>query len=338
MKRQKLSLSEKLNLLHRVNTLGSVPQACQELGVSIRLYYKIKKQQLENQLEPKNTSEKQPLRTADAIVQRIIELSLLHPESCRTIQAALEQEDYYVSAQTIQKNLKRYGLGSQRGRFQHLVSYIQKENLELKIEQQLFIAQFNPAWLEWEQRPLYPGDLCIAYTHFLGRWPILGKVFLFVVLEAWSGWVSGLVAHEKMAQWSVQLVEDNLLPLSMQFGFGIEKILTSDTDEYYALSFHAFQHLLHSKNIQPVLSTTNGAQVHGYTWRFQQWVEKNKIPQWKAAHYLFLDELNDVIQQDFQVYNNGLAKSIWPEYYADFPQWGAAPLEKLTQFQATNGV
>lgn len=338
MKRSKLSLAEKLTLLQRADTLSSIPRACQELGVSTRLYYKIKRQQAENQLELKSVSEKQPLRTPNEVVQRIIELSLLYPESGRVIQAALTTEGIEVSAQTIQKILQRHALGSQEERFNYLTHRIQQESSALSTEQQLFIARFNPAWLEWEQQPPHPGALCILYTHFLGRWPILGKTFLFVAFEAWSGWASALVAHEKIAEWPVQLLEQTLLPLSRQFGFRVKNVLSSDAHEYYTPGLHQFHNFLDTQDIRHSVTTCNGAQSHGYTWHFQQWLEENIIPQWKSVGYLFLDELNEAIQQHLQLYNSNLGKSLWPAYYATFPQEGLAPLEKLMQYQQSKSI
>lgn len=187
----------------------------------------------------------------------------------------------------------------------------------------------NPAWLEWRHQPIVPGALYIQYTHFLGRWPVLGKIFLYVGYEAWSGWVYAFAAHGKIPQWPVQLFAESSSILSRQFGCVLQQVLSPDTAEYYVPGAHTYRSFLENQGTQHRISTINGARLHGYTWHFQQWLEKNCIPRWKAAQYLLLDELNEAIEQDLGLYNHSSGKAVWPEHYAAFPLKGFAPLEHL---------
>ena len=332
MKQKALTIAEKIAFLQRAKELGNVAQACRELALSPRLYYKIKQQERAGHLEPLNPAQSQPRNTPDELQNRIVELSLNFPESGRVVQGHLAQEGITISAQTIQKILKRHGLGTQQERFERLIVQIQQKRKLLSPEQTEFLSKINPAWLEWEHQTPAPGELFIQYTHFLGRWPVLGKIFLYVGYETWSGWVYAFAAHGKIPKWPVQLFTQCSSVLSEQFGFVLQQILSSDTSEYYVPGAHVYRSLLETKGIQHRISTINGARLHGYTWRFQQWLEKNLIPKWKAAQYLFIDELNEAIEQDLSLYNHSRGKVVWPECYAEFPLEGFAPLERFELF------
>ncbi len=334
MKRKALNTAEKIAFLQRAKELGNVTQACRELALSPRLYYKIKQQERTGHLEPLNPAQNQPRNTPDELQNRIVELSLEFPESGRAVKWQLAQEGFSISAQTIQKILNRNGLGTQQERFEYLILQIQQKGKSLSPAQIEFLSKMNPAWLEWEHQTPAPGELYIQYTHFLGRWPVLGKIFLYVGYESRSGWVYAFAAHGKIPKWPVQLFTQSSSVLSEQFGFVLQQVLSSDTSEYYVPGAHAYRSLLETQGIQHRISTISGARLHGYTWRFQQWLEKNLIPKWKAAQYLFIDELNGAIEQDLSLYNHSQGKVVWPEYYAEFPLQGFAPMERFELFNA----
>jgi hypothetical protein len=332
MKRKALTTAEKSELLQRAEYLGNVAAACREANVSYRLFFKIKQQALEGQLEPKDPTLNQPQRTPFSVEDRIIELSLLFPESARAIQEQLGYEGYDISIQTIQKILNRHQLGQQQDRFNRLILQIESKGLALTPSQTEFIARFNPAWLEWKNRATRPGELLIQYTHFLGRWPVLGKVFLYVLYEAWSGWVCALVGYGKFEHWPKQLLETGGIPLSRQFNFKIQSILSADSAEYFVPGVHGYRQFLAMQQIRHQLATINGERIHGYTWRFQQWLEQECIPKWKQANYLLLDELNEAVQRDLSSYNSTEGKVLWPSHYLGFPHDGQTPVEKLSEF------
>lgn len=101
----------------RVETLGNVSKACMEMNVSRSQYYKWKASIRTK--SPERQVRRHPQAIPLAVREQILTLARQYPDwGCDRISYFLELQRKSVSATTVQKILRRHGLGkmSQRGR------------------------------------------------------------------------------------------------------------------------------------------------------------------------------------------------------------------------------
>ena len=116
--REKIA-KQRLSVLQLAEALGNVTEACRRRGMARPSFYEYKKRFEKDGLDGlKDMSSKphsQPKTTSKEVADRIEELVLLHPSyGCNRIQALLKSEGLSLNHMTIQKIMKRKGLGTQR--------------------------------------------------------------------------------------------------------------------------------------------------------------------------------------------------------------------------------
>lgn len=91
-----------------VGRLGNVSRACREAGITRSLYYKWKSART-----VPGGRRTHPQAASEAAVREILQAAAAHPEwGCDRISWWLELRRIRLSATTVQKILKRHGLGS----------------------------------------------------------------------------------------------------------------------------------------------------------------------------------------------------------------------------------
>jgi transposase len=110
---------EKMAELERlIATLGNVSEACKAAGISRSFYYVWKKQQAEKAgAERDARPRRHPQATLDPIRNMILELASQFPDwGCDRISFYLGLRKMPVSPTTVQKLLRKHGLGSRKAR------------------------------------------------------------------------------------------------------------------------------------------------------------------------------------------------------------------------------
>jgi hypothetical protein len=106
---------QRLSVLELGRRLNNVSEACRQGGISRTIFYDYKRRFDEQGLvglkDLPPIPKPHPFTTAPVLVERILELSLLHPaRSCNLVSGRLHQEGVVVSYPTVQNILVKQGL------------------------------------------------------------------------------------------------------------------------------------------------------------------------------------------------------------------------------------
>lgn len=315
-----------IELLEVIKVSNNVREACQKLGISKSQYYKLLKNP-----EPAATKPYIPRNIGTETYHKIIDLALLCPFGCHNISYKLAEENFNVSAVSIQKILQRHGLGSAMARFKALEQKIMGEtDYPLSNEQKDFIGKYNPALLEVSRKIATPGELISVFSYFLGQLPWLGKVFIIFGLDASSGYVHSSVSFTKDRLLCAELLEQVIFPFYATMDFAIKAVETSKDPEYFAYGKHPFNSFLREKSVQHLLTVVGGPKTNGYCQKFQQYLFYHVVPALKKnqATYTDLEQLNEDLNQHIDQYNR-MAIPAAEKHYQDYPLHGKSPWDRL---------
>ncbi|MGA0615970.1 helix-turn-helix domain-containing protein [Paracoccus sp. KR1-242] len=119
----RLQAASRLNVLQLAEKLGSISEACRQLGVDRRSFYtwrtRHRTEGFEGLIDRLPIHRSHPQTTPEPVVERIKELALMYPEhGCNRHEKTLAHEGIKISANAVQRILNRAGLGSRKARSQ----------------------------------------------------------------------------------------------------------------------------------------------------------------------------------------------------------------------------
>jgi hypothetical protein len=318
-----------IELLEQIRQSKNVRATCQELGISRSQYYKLLQSPV-----PKPPKAYRPEKMGENTVRRILELALAYPLGCHHLQEQLQKEGIIISTVSIQKILNLNCLGTLKGR----LSAIEKKCMEGQIvqfsmEQQEFLAQHNPALLEFTREIKAPGELISMFSFFLGQLPWLGKVYLYFALDAYSGYAQGLVAYAPDKYLSARFLKQNILPFYAEKEIPIRAIETSSDADFFSYAAHPFSSYLRSlPHVKHQRTTIGSIKTNGYCQLWGQYLQRWVVPELKKdkQKYLNLENLDEALQFHLDVYNRA-AEPKMVEHFQRYPFLGHSPLSRLTK-------
>lgn len=313
--------------LEIIRASKNVRAACEALGISRSQYYKLLKKP-----EPASPKPYEPLKMGDEAVARILDLALKFPFGCHGMSYKLMEEGIRVSPVSVQKILNQHQLGSATGRFKALEKKIlETKKYALNPEQIEFVGKHNPPLLELHRKIQAPGDLLTIFSYFLGQLPLLGKVYLYFGLDAYSGYVHVMVTYAADKYLCAEFLEETIFPFYQQNEVTIRRVETSDDPEFFSYSSHPFSSFLRNLGgVKYQRTTVGGLNTNGFSQKWQQYLQSYILPDIKnkKAEYTDLEALNEDVQEMIFQYNQGLNPGA-AGYFQTYPFDQRTPVQRL---------
>jgi transposase-like protein len=222
--------------------LGSVSEACRQAGVSRATFYRWRKQgAAPTGIHPRIT----PL-----VEQReVMELSRAHPGwGCKRLSAEMVSHGLSLSPPTLQKILKRAGLGSGRERWLALENLV-AQGASLSMEQSHFVERHNPCFRGHANPPAAPGRRLIYAIMPAGRGLKPHVSCLHLVIDFYSCFAFGRFSAERSDLDAVRLLEAELLPFYEKQGTPVESLWIDPTGTCLVRGHSAMRNFLEQKDI-----------------------------------------------------------------------------------------
>ena len=299
---------QRLSVLELAKTLSNVSEACRRRGISRTTFYEYKKRFEEEGLEglkdlppiPKS----HPFTTSPEVVERILEISLLHPaRGCNFISDELRNEDILISYPTVQNILNKEGLRTRADRWLRLEQQAAESPFVPTEEQLQFLVKENPCWRERRHvESSRPGELLCQDTSSVGRWE--GKILrLHAVVDTYSSYGFAFLYPSKQPEAAVAVVHNDVVPFYAEQQLPISAILTDNGTEFCGTPEHPYELYLALCDIEHRRTKPKHPHTNGFVERFIRTVKEEFFRTSQRTSYTTLDELQADLDSWLQYYN-----------------------------------
>lgn len=258
-------LALRLFVMHRAQDLGSVTEACRQLGISRTLFYRWRARYLRygaDGLKPRPPRRARPLQQAPAEVEEaVLAYAQLWPtHGPARIARQLTRPGGPLSTLSASGSyaiLKRHGLASRwerlaRTEVHAATSGLLTERTRAALREARGAA---PAHVEAKQ----PGDLVCLDTFYIGNLKGVGKVWQYTACDAACSFAVAWLTTELTSRMARRFLRRYLMPLYRRAGHSIRAILTDRGPEWYGLFHAACQKLeIEHRRTKPRHAWTNG--------------------------------------------------------------------------------
>jgi transposase InsO family protein len=300
---------QRLSVLELAERLNNVSEACRQRGISRTIFYEYKRrfdeQGMAGLKDLPPIPKSHPFTTAPNVVERIVELSLLHPaRGCNFISDQLRLEGMVVSYPTVQNILTKQGLRTRYDRWLRLEAQAAEESLTPTQEQADFLQEQNPCWRERSSHveSSAPGELLCQDTTGVGRWAGT-RLWLHAVVDSYSSFAFALLHTDKQAAAAAAVVHNDVLPFYEQQGLCVSTILTDNGTEFCGTPEHPYELYLALCEVEHRRTKPNSPQTNGFVERFIRTVKEEFFEDVRRRK---LYESMDELQADLD---------IWLRYY-----------------------
>jgi hypothetical protein len=276
-------VQERLSVLELANTLGNVSEACRQKKISRAQFYnyrrRFKNYGPEGLKNRPTIHESHPSTTPKAIANRIVELSYQHPAWGRLrLSKHLALMGISVSGPTIQKILRRHGVGTRNDRWLTLEERAQEARAQLSSEQVKWLEGQNPCFRERHRESSHPGELLCQGTFYIGHSQELGAVQMQAVVDVYGSYAFARVHTGAASDHAVLLLNNRVIPFYTERGLKPKAILTGDGREYNGKKMHPYPLYLNLVGIEHQKIRGKKTQIHGFFERFRRTVLDEFVP------------------------------------------------------------
>lgn len=258
-------LALRLFVMHRAEELGSVAEACRQLGISRTLFYRWRQRYLRYgadglKLRPQRRA--RPLQQAGAEVESAVlayaQLWPTHGPARIAQQLTLPGGPLTaLSASGAYAILKRHGLSSRWERLARTEVHAAANGLLTeRTREALREARGGTSFHVEATRP---GDLVCIDTFYIGNLKGVGKVWQYTACDAACSFAAAWLTTELSSRMARRFLRRYLMPLYRQAGHSIQAILTDGGREWHALFEAECRTLLiEHRRTKPRHAWTNG--------------------------------------------------------------------------------
>lgn len=323
---------QRLSVLELAQRLNNVSEACRQRGISRTIFYEYKRrfdeQGLDGLKDLPPIAKSHLFTTSPEVVERIIELSLLHPaRGCNFISDHLRQEGVVVSYPTVQNILNKHSLRTRYDRWLRLELQAAEAYLTPTQEQSEFLEEQNPCWRERSAHveSAQPGELLCQDTAGVGRWAG-ERLWLHAVVDSYSSFAFALLHTDKQAAAAAAVVHNDVLPFYHQQGLRVSAILTDNGTEFCGTPEHPYELYLALCEVEHRRTQLNRPQTNGFVERFIRTVKEEFFEDVRRRKlYESVDELQTDLDEWLHYYN-------YERPHQGYRNLGRRPADTLVQF------
>ena len=263
-------LARRRHVMQRAQELGNVSAACREAGISRTLFYRWRRrfeQYGADGLHPRRVAAR-PGRRPQLLphVERLVlGLALAWPTwGCRRLAAQLSHDrQLRVAPSTIQRLLRRWGLGRRRDRLAVLEQRAAKTAGLLTERTRRAVARARSRDRHVHARQ--PGDLVCLDTFYIGKLKGVGKVWQITACDAATSYGVAWLLPALCAEDAAVFVRHVLVPVYRRAGWPLKRLLTDGGSEFKG----AFDELCQTVGIRHTRTKPCHAWTNGFVERLQ---------------------------------------------------------------------
>lgn len=294
----------RLRVMHRATVLGSVTAACQEAGISRTVFYRWRRrfeQYGADGLHPRRhrAQRGRPPEVPPHVERLVVGLGLAWPTwGCGRLAAHLAQQGLAaLSPSTIQRCLRRVGLGTRRERLAVLEAHSATRGLLTeRTRRALRRARRGRQHVAAEQ----PGELVCLDTFYLGQLKGVGKVWQVTACDAACSYGVAQILPALSAQACAAFLRDVLVPLYQQAGWPFQRVLTDGGSEFKG----AFAQACRVLGIRHTRTKPRHAWTNGFVERLQgTLLQEHWRIQFRRRYFTRRGQLQQTLEAFVRFYN-----------------------------------
>ncbi|WP_179015370.1 helix-turn-helix domain-containing protein [Paenibacillus sp. 79R4] len=304
---------------------GNVAETCKEFGISRTLYYRWYHAYIRQGMA--GLSEKPRLPVMPNQVDRRTERMILQyvvrsPEDGpRRIYYELQEEGIRTGESGIYNVLRRHGL-SRRGEREKFAEEIKSRKgsrgRRSDSGQSADNRQLHSMRPKGERHPqldyrmedaehAYPGYICLQTIQYLGKFPEVGRVYQYIILDSYSRLALVKLYNQRSSINLIDFMRFRIMPLLRTFHLKIDHLVTNKSQEFstaWERGTHKYTDYLHKHDIHFIAYSADHSEVfqplHEFTGvlmnRFYQ-------PLWHEGSPSSFDSLEQCLDQYMKHYN-----------------------------------
>jgi len=318
----------RLRVLQLAEELGSVSDACRQMGMDRTSFYEWRRRYREYGLEglkdlpPVHKSH--PQTTPVPVVQRLLDVALEHPDwGCNTITGFLEKEGFEISSPTVQHILIKHDMGTRARRLLKLEEKALTNGTPLRPDQIEAIERANPCFRERHHESARPGERLCQDTVLIGQFRGIGSLYIYLAIDTYSSFVFGSLAASRQSSEAATLIQEHALPFFTNRALKIAEILTPNRREFYGIEAEPYRGCLKEHGIEHFMMPIEYPHSHGFVERFRLTIEHEFFQvALRTAFYSSLDTLH----HDFNVW---LHHYNFERHHYGYRNMGKRPIERI---------
>jgi len=322
---------QRLSVLELAQALGNVSEACRQRGMDRTSFYQYKRQfqthGLEGLKDLPPVHKTHPMTTPQAVVDRILALSLEHPGwGCTRLSDMLKLQGVSVSSPTVQNILIKHGMGGKYDRLLKLEEKAEKEPITLTADQIRLIEKANPCYRERHVESSRPGELLAQDTFYVGQLKGVGKVYLQAVVDTYGSYAFGFLHITKLPACSVAVLHNDALPFYREKGITVNAVLTDNGREYCGTEAHPYEVYLALNDIEHRKTKVRRPQTNGFVERFNRTaLDEFFRTAFRERFYDTVDQLQADLDAWLDHYNN-------ERPHRGYRNMGKRPTDTVTEY------
>jgi transposase InsO family protein len=257
-------LTRRRHVMQRAHELGNISAACREAGISRTLFYRWRARfELygPDGLHPRRQAARPGRRpqVAPHVERLVLAVALAWPTwGCRRLAAQLAHErQLRLAPSTIQRVLRRWGLGRRRARLAVLEQRAAKTAGLLTERTRHAVARARSRGRHVHARQ--PGDLVCVDTFYIGKLKGVGKIWQITACDAACSYGVAWLLPALSAAAAATFLRHVLRPIYQQAGWPLKRVLTDGGSEFKGAFDEACQALrIGHTRTKPRHAWTNG--------------------------------------------------------------------------------
>jgi transposase InsO family protein len=261
----------RLQIIRRASEIGP-SAACREAGISRTLFYRWEKRLAlygVDGLHPRRPGARPgpPPQLSPQAERQILAVAIAQATwGCRRLAAYVARWwRLSIAPSTVQRLLRRHGLGTRRERLLVLEHQSARETglLTERTRRQLWRARYGTTRHVEAQRP---GELVCLDTFYIGKLKGVGPVWQITACDAASSYGVAAILPALTHQAAAAFLRDTLLPTFAKAGWPIQRVLTDGGNEFKG----TFDVVCAARGLRHTRTKPRHAWTNGFVERLQQ--------------------------------------------------------------------
>ncbi|WP_339811417.1 helix-turn-helix domain-containing protein [Paenibacillus sp. FSL R7-0189] len=265
-----MNANNKYHILMQGAVSKNVSETCKEFGISRTIYYKWSKAYQQHGMDGLGEKKKKPVmpNKVDKKTERLIlEYVARFPEDGpKRIFYELQDEGMQIGESGIYNVLRRNGLNKRIEREAYANQIKAKKRNRAQSTHTKGFKEKRKILDYKMKNPInaHPGYMCQQSISYLGVLPRVGKVYQYVIYDAYSRLGLVKLYNRKSTIHFIDFMHLKVLPLMKTLDFHIDNLVTNKSREFitnWDRGKHKYSEFLHKNNINQVAITVDQTEI-----------------------------------------------------------------------------
>lgn len=306
--------NQKYQVIQHGMTGGNIAKTCKEFGISRTLYYRWYNAYTQQGIAGLERKERKPAmpnqvdrKTERIILQYVIRFPQDGP---RRIYYELQDEGVKTGESGIYNVLRRHGLSRRKDRERYASEARAKKKAGSGRESSPTVIQRKEPQLDYQMKDpnhAYPGYICFQAIQYIGRFPKVGSVYQYVLIDSYSHLALVKLYNRKSTIHLVEFMRMKIIPLLRTFHLRIDNLVTNKSQEFstaWERGNHKYTEYLHKQGINFNACSADHPEVfrplHEFTGILNREFYK---PAWRDGELQSFEMLDQRLNEYMNYYN-----------------------------------